>query len=160
MIDGERWTIPGDFATVDGNGTARLLGRGSVCINTGGEKVFPEEVEEALKLHPAVADAVVVGTPDDRFGEAVTAVVEPRPGSEAFDESALIGWVRARLAAYKAPRRVVAVNTIDRSPSGKADYRRLRAYAADTLAVSAAGVPAALSRENGAVAAGDGGLPS
>jgi acyl-CoA synthetase (AMP-forming)/AMP-acid ligase II len=134
MIDGERWTIPGDFATVDEEGTARLLGRGSGCINTGGEKVFPEEVEEALKLHPAVADAVVVGTPDDRFGEAVTAVVELRPGHQAVDQSALSGWVRVRLAAYKAPRRVLAVDTIGRSPSGKVDYRRLQAYAVDTLA--------------------------
>ena len=103
MIDGERWTIPGDFATVDKDGTARLLGRGSGCINTGGEKVFPEEVEEALKLHPAVADAVVVGTPDDRFGEAVTAVVEPRPGREGLDESALIGWVEDPAGCLQGP---------------------------------------------------------
>jgi acyl-CoA synthetase (AMP-forming)/AMP-acid ligase II len=133
IIDGERWTIPGDFATVDAGGSVRLLGRGSVCINTGGEKVFPEEVEEALKLHPDVADAVVVGTPDDRFGEAVTAVVEARPGGPAPEETALIGWVRERLAAYKAPRRVVAVDTIGRSPSGKVDYRRLREYAVGAL---------------------------
>jgi acyl-CoA synthetase (AMP-forming)/AMP-acid ligase II len=133
IIDGERWTIPGDFAVVDADGSVRLLGRGSVCINTGGEKVFPEEVEEALKLHPGVADAVVVGTPDDRFGEAVTALVESRPGAPAPEEAALIAWVRARLAAYKAPRRVVPVDTIGRSPSGKVDYRRLRDYAVSVL---------------------------
>ena len=76
VIDGVRYSIPGDFATVDADGTVRLLGRGSQCINTGGEKVYPEEVEEVLKLHPTVADAAVVGLPDERFGEAITALVE------------------------------------------------------------------------------------
>jgi acyl-CoA synthetase (AMP-forming)/AMP-acid ligase II len=133
VIAGERWTIPGDFATVDADGSVRFLGRGSVCINTGGEKVFPEEVEEALKRHPVVADAVVVGTPDDRFGEAVSALIELRPGAARPDEGALITWVREQLAAYKAPRRVLFVDTIGRSPSGKVDYRRLRGYAVDTL---------------------------
>jgi acyl-CoA synthetase (AMP-forming)/AMP-acid ligase II len=131
VIDGQRWTIPGDFAMVGADGRVRLLGRGSVCINTGGEKVFPEEVEEALKLHPAVADAVVVGVPDERFGETVTAVVELRhPTSD--DE--LVAFVRARLAAYKAPRHIAVVETIGRSPSGKVDYRRLKDYAQQTLA--------------------------
>jgi acyl-CoA synthetase (AMP-forming)/AMP-acid ligase II len=128
VIDGERWTIPGDFASVRADGTVQLLGRGSVCINSGGEKIFPEEVEEVLKLHPAVADAVVVGVPDDRFGESVTAVVEPRAGASPADQE-LIDWVKGRLAAYKAPRRVVEVDTIGRSPSGKVDYRRLRDHA-------------------------------
>jgi acyl-CoA synthetase (AMP-forming)/AMP-acid ligase II len=132
-IEGERWTVPGDFATVEADGSLRLLGRGSVCINTGGEKVFPEEVEEALKLHPAVADAVVVGIPDDRFGESVTGLVELRPGAGDPGESDLVASVRARLAAYKAPRRVLAVETIGRAPNGKVDYRRLRQYAIDTL---------------------------
>ena len=80
VIDGVRYSIPGDFATVDADGTVRLLGRGSQCINTGGEKVYPEEVEEVLKLHPTVADAAVVGVPDERFGEAITALVEPHAG--------------------------------------------------------------------------------
>ena len=133
VIDGERWTIPGDFATVRADGTVQLLGRGSVCINTGGEKVFPEEVEEALKLHPAVADAVVVGVPDERFGEAVTAVVEARHGHSLPDGLELVQWVRARLAAYKAPRHVLGIETIGRSPSGKVDYRRLKQYAADSV---------------------------
>ena len=88
VIDGVRYSIPGDFAEVDADGTVKLLGRGSVCINTGGEKVYPEEVEEVLKLHPGVADAVVVGVPDERFGEAVTALVEPVPGT-SVDEAAL-----------------------------------------------------------------------
>ena len=83
IIDGVRYTIPGDFATVDADGTVRLLGRGSQCINTGGEKVYPEEVEEALKLHPDVLDAAVVGVPDERFGEAITALVEPAAGATA-----------------------------------------------------------------------------
>ena len=86
VIDGVRYTIPGDFATVDADGTVRLLGRGSQCINTGGEKVYPEEVEEVLKLHPTVADAAVVGVPDERFGEAITALVEAHAGDE-IDEA-------------------------------------------------------------------------
>ncbi len=133
VIDGQRWSIPGDFAMVRADGTVQLLGRGSVCINTGGEKVFPEEVEEVLKLHPSVADAVVVGVPDDRFGETVTAVVQSRPGAGPVADAELIDWVRGRLAAYKAPRRVVAVDTIGRSPAGKVDYRRLRQHAIDRV---------------------------
>jgi acyl-CoA synthetase (AMP-forming)/AMP-acid ligase II len=135
IIDGERWTVPGDYATVAADGAVQLLGRGSVCINTGGEKVFPEEVEEALKLHPAVADAVVVGVPDDRFGESVTAVVELRDGAAQPDPAELIASVRSRLAAYKAPRRVVTVDTIGRAPNGKVDYRRLRQHAIEAASV-------------------------
>jgi len=134
MVDGQRWAIPGDFATVRADGSVQLLGRGSGCINTGGEKVFPEEVEEALKLHPAVADAVVVGVPDDRFGETVAAIVEMRPGEGHPGDAQLIEWVRARLAAYKAPRHLLEVATIGRSPSGKVDYRRLREYAVSAVA--------------------------
>jgi acyl-CoA synthetase (AMP-forming)/AMP-acid ligase II len=133
IIDGERWTIPGDFATVETDGSIRLLGRGSVCINTGGEKVFPEEVEEALKLHPAVADAVVVGIPHERFGESVTALVELRSGVPNPGEDELVASVRTRLAAYKAPRRVLEVDSIGRAPNGKVDYRRLRQHAIDEL---------------------------
>ena len=106
VIDGVRYSIPGDFATVDADGTVRLLGRGSQCINTGGEKVYPEEVEEVLKLHPTVADAAVVGVPDERFGEAITALVEPHAG-DAVDEAALIAHVKAHLAGYKAPKRII-----------------------------------------------------
>jgi 3-oxocholest-4-en-26-oate---CoA ligase len=133
MLDGERWTIPGDFATVRADGSVQLLGRGSGCINTGGEKVFPEEVEEVLKLHPAVADAVVVGVPDARFGETVTAVVEYTPGSVRLAEGELAEWVKNHLAAYKAPRHLLPVSTIGRSPSGKVDYRRWRDYAVDAV---------------------------
>jgi fatty-acyl-CoA synthase len=134
-IDGETYSVPGDYATVEADGSLTLLGRGSVCINTGGEKVFPEEVEEALKLHHAVHDAVAVGLPDEKFGEAVTAVVEAMP-DEALDEAELIAHVKGRLASYKAPKRVVAIDTIGRAPNGKVDYKRLKAYAADHLGVA------------------------
>jgi acyl-CoA synthetase (AMP-forming)/AMP-acid ligase II len=125
-IDGVRYSIPGDFATVDTGGAINLLGRGSVVINTGGEKVFPEEVEEVLKVHPTVADAVAVGIPDDRFGQVVAAVVELRPGASAT-EAELVEHVRGHLAAFKAPKRVHFVETIGRSPAGKVDYARHRA---------------------------------
>jgi fatty-acyl-CoA synthase len=134
-IDGVRYSIPGDYAMVNADGTLRLLGRGSVCINTGGEKVFPEEVEEVLKQHGAVRDAVCVGIPDDRFGEAIVALIEPVPGVEV-DPDALVGHVRERLARYKAPRHVVLVDTIGRSPAGKVDYKGLRALARERLAAS------------------------
>ncbi len=133
-IDGKRYSCPGDFATVDADGKITLLGRGSVCINTGGEKVFPEEVEEALKTHPSVLDAVAVGVPDEKFGEAVTAVVEAQPGAD-IDEADVIAHVKSKLAAYKAPKRVVVVDTIGRAANGKVDYKRLRAHAAETVGV-------------------------
>jgi acyl-CoA synthetase (AMP-forming)/AMP-acid ligase II len=129
IIDGERYSIPGDFATVDADGTVRLLGRGSQCINTGGEKVYPEEVEEVLKLHPTVADAAVVGVPDARFGEAVTALVEPHAG-EVVDEALLIAHVKEHLAGYKAPKRVLLVETVGRAANGKLDYLALKTQAA------------------------------
>jgi acyl-CoA synthetase (AMP-forming)/AMP-acid ligase II len=123
VVDGVRWSIPGDYAKVELDGTVTFLGRGSTCINTGGEKVFPEEVEEALKLHPTVADAVVVGVPDERFGESIHAVIEPAPGADV-DEQALIAHVKERLAGYKSPRSVRAVPSIERASNGKVDYRR------------------------------------
>jgi len=129
VIDGVRYSIPGDFATVDADGTVRLLGRGSQCINTGGEKVYPEEVEEVLKLHPTVADAAVVGVPDERFGEAITALVEPHADDE-IDEAALIAHVKERLAGYKAPKRVIPIRSVGRAANGKLDYKALKAIAA------------------------------
>jgi acyl-CoA synthetase (AMP-forming)/AMP-acid ligase II len=105
-----------------------LLGRGSLCINTGGEKVFPEEVEGVLKAHPAVYDAVVVGVPHERWGEQVTAVVQPVDGSQIALED-LVALGREHLAGYKLPRGLVVVDAVVRSPSGKADYRWARATA-------------------------------
>jgi acyl-CoA synthetase (AMP-forming)/AMP-acid ligase II len=136
IIDGRRYSIPGDWATVDADGALRLLGRGSVCINTGGEKVFPEEVEEALKTHPAVRDVIVVGVPDERFVEAICAVVElAEPDAAPQPEPAeLIAHVKGRLASFKAPRHVLIVATVGRAPNGKADYPRVRREAAAALA--------------------------
>ena len=108
------------------------MGRGSQCINTGGEKVYPEEVEEALKHHPTVADAAVVGLPDDRFGEAITALVEPHDGA-TIDEAELIAHVKLHLAAYKAPKRIFTIDTIGRAANGKLDYKRLKAEALSRL---------------------------
>ena len=126
--------MPGDWAEVNEDGTLTLLGRGSVCINTGGEKVFPEEVEECLKTHASVRDAVAVGIPDTRFGETICAVVEAEPGQTPdFDE--LNAHVKSKLAAYKAPRNLVVVPTIGRAPNGKVDYKRLKQHAMDTLGV-------------------------
>jgi len=105
-----------------------------VVINTGGEKVFPEEVEEVLKLHPAVQDAVCVGIPDERFGEAICAVIEPADGATVSAED-VIGHVQARLARYKAPRRVITVPSIGRSPAGKVDYKGLQRLAQEQLEV-------------------------
>jgi acyl-CoA synthetase (AMP-forming)/AMP-acid ligase II len=138
IIDGVRYSIPGDFAEVEADGTVKLLGRGSVCINTGGEKVYPEEVEEVLKLHPGIHDAVVVGVPDERFGEAITAVVEPVEGG-SVDEADVIAHVKAHLAAYKAPKQVFVVPSITRAPNGKVDYRRWKSFAAEQRAATGQG---------------------
>ena len=135
-VDAQRYSIPGDFATVEADGSITLLGRGSVCINTGGEKVFPEEVEEALKTHEHIRDAVAVGVPDEKFGEAITAVVELAPQTE-LDEAAIIAHVKGKLASYKAPKRVLAVDTIGRAANGKVDYKRLKQYAKDELGIHA-----------------------
>ncbi|HRW37915.1 MAG TPA: acyl-CoA synthetase [Aquihabitans sp.] len=134
-VDGKRYSVPGDFATVEADGTITLLGRGSVCINTGGEKVFPEEVEEVLKTHDAVHDAVAVGVPDEKFGEAITAVVELAPDVE-LDEADLIAHVKGHLAHYKAPKRCLTIDTIGRAPNGKVDYKRLKQYAKDALGIA------------------------
>jgi acyl-CoA synthetase (AMP-forming)/AMP-acid ligase II len=128
-LDGRRHVIAGDWAEVSADGTITLLGRGSGCINTGGEKVYPEEVEEALKTHTTVVDAGVIGLPDERFGETIAAVVELVPGA-ALDADALREHVRSVLAGYKVPRSVVAIDTLGRLPNGKMDYPRLRAWAA------------------------------
>ena len=128
VVDGVRWAVPGDHAVVEPDGSITLLGRGSVSINTGGEKVYPEEVESVLKGHADVFDAMVVGVPDERWGERVVAIVQARPGSApALDD--LQQHSRAHLAGYKVPREIVLVDAIERSPSGKPDYRWARRVA-------------------------------
>ncbi|MUM15317.1 acyl-CoA synthetase [Mycobacterium sp. CBMA271] len=121
-FNGVRYAIPGDWATVEADGTVTMLGRGSVSINTGGEKVFPEEVESVLKGHPAVFDAIVVGVPDDKWGQHVGAVVSVRDGAPLTFED-LDAHARKEIAGYKVPRSVWIVDTVKRNPAGKADYR-------------------------------------
>jgi acyl-CoA synthetase (AMP-forming)/AMP-acid ligase II len=128
-VEGERYAIPGDMARVEDDGTITLLGRGNTCVNTGGEKVFPEEVEGALKSHPDVFDALVIGVPDERLGQRVAALVQLRPGAPA-DLGALQEHVRRQLAGYKVPRSIWLADAIRRTVSGKADYGWARAYAA------------------------------
>ncbi|MEQ9061677.1 MAG: AMP-binding protein, partial [Gammaproteobacteria bacterium] len=125
-VNGQRYSFPGDMARVAADGTLELLGRGSNCINTGGEKVFPEEVEEALKRHPAVTDALVFGVPDERFGNRVVAVASLADGA-TVNEATLIATVHEHLAGYKAPRAVHVVARVPRAPNGKADYPTARA---------------------------------
>jgi len=126
---GVRYAIPGDFAKVEADGTITLLGRGSVCINSGGEKIYPEEVEGAVKSHPAVFDAIVVGVTDERWGQSVAAVIQLREGAEAPDVAGLADHCRTTIAGYKVPRRVVVVEEVVRSPSGKPDYPWAKATA-------------------------------
>jgi acyl-CoA synthetase (AMP-forming)/AMP-acid ligase II len=135
-IGGRRWTTPGDYATVNEDGTVTLLGRGSGCINTGGEKVFPEEVEESLKLHPLVRDAVVMGAPHDRFGQQVIGFVEVNPGSE-LEIDDLKASLQDRLAGYKVPRHLVIVESIGRAANGKVDQARWKSEAARIGSASA-----------------------
>ncbi len=127
-INGVRYSIPGDFARVEADGSLTLLGRGSSCINTGGEKVFPEEVEEAIKSHADVYDCVVIGVPDDRFGERVVAIVSCTEKGK-LDESSVIDFARERVAGYKTPRRIVIVDTVSRLPNGKPDHKWAKSIA-------------------------------
>jgi len=131
-VDGVRWVTPGDFAVVEEDGTIVLRGRGSVSINTGGEKVYPEEVEASLKEHPDVFDVVVVGVPDERWGERVVAVVQARD-ARAPTLADIQGFLRARLARYKIPRELVLVAKVERQPSAKPDYRWARERALEAL---------------------------
>jgi fatty-acyl-CoA synthase len=124
VIDGVRYAVPGDLATVDADGAITLLGRGSTCINTGGEKVFPEEVEDAIKSSPGVVDAVALGVPHERFGQMVAAAVEVANGAD-FDEAALLEHLRVQLAGHKVPRALIPVASIGRGPNGKADRPEL-----------------------------------
>ena len=132
VINGVRYSIPGDWCTVDKDGVIHLLGRGSACINTAGEKVYPEEVEEALKSHPSVHDALVVGLPDEKWGMAVTAVIELRENA-ILQQDVLHQHVKKILAAYKAPKNYVVVEKMFRATNGKADYKSAKAFAEKSL---------------------------
>ncbi|MBK5286976.1 MAG: AMP-binding protein [Acidimicrobiia bacterium] len=133
-VNGTRYSIPGDYATVDPDGTIKLLGRGSATVNTGGEKVYPEEVELVLRRHDTVDDCVVVGIPDDRFGEMVVAMVVTRG---PIKEDTLREHCKAQgLSGYKIPKRVVVLDEMHRAPNGKADYRLLRDLAVSRLGAS------------------------
>jgi acyl-CoA synthetase (AMP-forming)/AMP-acid ligase II len=125
---GKRWVIPGDYATVQEDGTAELLGRGSVCINSGGEKIYPEEVEAALKAHPAVFDAGVIGVPDSRFGAKVVAMVKLRDKHTLSLEQAR-EFCQTKIAGYKLPKELIIVDEIPRTPVAKPDYRKIKALA-------------------------------
>jgi acyl-CoA synthetase (AMP-forming)/AMP-acid ligase II len=133
-INGKRWVVPGDLATVDEDGRITVFGRGAVCINSGGEKIFPEEVEAALKAHPAVLDAVVVGVPDEKWGQRVAAIVQARPGQDDITLSLIDAHCRTRIAGYKVPRLLRVVEEIVRHPSGKPDYRWAREAALEARA--------------------------
>ena len=132
-IDGVRYSLPGDYATIEADGTITLLGRGSVCINTGGEKVFPEEVEEAVKRHVDVEDCLVVGVPDERFGERIVAVTSARD-ELSLNNDDLMAFTADHLAGYKQPRQIVQVETVRRAPNGKADYKWAKACALKAVA--------------------------
>ena len=138
-VDGVRYAVPGDLARVEEDGSITLLGRGNTCVNTGGEKVFPEEVEGALKSHPDVFDALVIGVPDERLGQRVAALVQPRHGA-ALDLAALDAHLRRHIAGYKVPRSIWPVPAIGRTAAGKADYGWAHQHAASHPA--AAPVPA------------------
>lgn len=122
MVNGKRYVIPGDYATIEADGRITLLGRGAVCINSGGEKIFPEEVESVLKAHPSVMDVLVVGLPDERWGQRVAAVVEARAHA-SVDVPSLDAFVRQHLAGYKCPKQVFLCDKVERQPSGKPDYK-------------------------------------
>jgi acyl-CoA synthetase (AMP-forming)/AMP-acid ligase II len=128
-VDGRRYAVPGDWARLEEDGSVTLLGRGNTCVNTGGEKVFPEEVEGALKSHPDVFDALVIGVPDERLGQRVAALVQPRPG-RAVDLATLGTHVRGLIAGYKVPRSIWLVESIGRTAAGKADYGWAHRHAA------------------------------
>jgi acyl-CoA synthetase (AMP-forming)/AMP-acid ligase II len=132
VIGTTRYAVPGDHATVDADGGITVLGRGSVSINTGGEKVYPEEVEQALKTHPLVYDAVVVGTPNERWGQQVNAIIQLRDGAR-IEGDELRAFAAQRIARYKLPKEIFFVDHVQRSPSGKADYRWAKAHALAAL---------------------------
>jgi 3-oxocholest-4-en-26-oate---CoA ligase len=135
VVGGVRYAVPGDHAQLAEDGQIVVLGRGSVCINSGGEKIYPEEVEQILRKHPKVYDAVVVGTPDERFGEQVNAVVQLKPG-ETLEHQEIVDFAAQQLSRYKLPKHTVIVSQMERSPSGKPDYRWAKAQAINARTLS------------------------
>jgi fatty-acyl-CoA synthase len=128
-IDGRVWVVSGDEARLDEDGLITVFGRGSTCINSGGEKIYPEEVEEALRALPGVQDAVVVGLPDQRWGERVVGLISARVGEHAPDTAAVRAALEGIIAAYKIPKSIIVVGEVRRSPAGKQDYRWARTRA-------------------------------
>ncbi|MCW2849661.1 MAG: AMP-dependent synthetase and ligase [Marmoricola sp.] len=139
-IDGERYSVPGDFARIEEGHKVTLLGRGSNCINTGGEKVYPEEVEMALKAHPDVYDVLVVGVPDEKYGQSVTAVIQPRDDA-GLELGELRDFLRSSLSGYKLPRAITIVDEIPRNATGKAQYPRAKELALASFAAKVATSP-------------------
>jgi 3-oxocholest-4-en-26-oate---CoA ligase len=137
VVDGMRISVPGDFARIEEEGKVTLLGRGSNCVNTGGEKVYPEEVEMAIKRHPAVYDVLVVGIPDEKFGQAVAAVIQPREG-ETLELDELRDYLREFLSGYKLPRAMTLVPEIPRNATGKAQYPRAKELMLEGLSAKGA----------------------
>jgi acyl-CoA synthetase (AMP-forming)/AMP-acid ligase II len=134
-VDGKRYAVPGDMARIESDGSLTLLGRGNTCVNTGGEKVFPEEVEGALKSHADVFDALVIGVPDERLGQRVAALVQLREG-RTVDLAALEAHLRGQIAGYKLPRSLWLVDSIGRTAAGKADYAWAQRHAASHPSLS------------------------
>jgi len=128
IVEGKRFAFIGDWGQWNADGTLQLLGRGSACINTGGEKVYPEEVEHVIVAHPGVADCLVIGMPDERFGQRVVALIVPRTGVDGL-AAELAEFVKGRMAGYKRPRVFLDVAAIPRLPNGKADYKAAKALA-------------------------------
>jgi fatty-acyl-CoA synthase len=129
-VDGKLWAVSGDAGRLDDDGMITMFGRGSTCINSGGEKIFPEEVEEALRAHPAIFDAVVAGQKDERWGERVVGIVSRRPGVEEPSLDSVKAFLADRLAGYKIPKALIWVDEVKRSPAGKQDYRWAKDLAA------------------------------
>ncbi|MGJ8686591.1 MAG: AMP-binding enzyme, partial [Spongiibacteraceae bacterium] len=128
QVGGKTWLLTGDAAKLEDDGSITVFGRGSNCINSGGEKIFPEEVEDALKSHPGIFDALVIGVPDERWGSRVSAVVKARDGVQLSLES-VKEHCRQHIAGYKVPREVHLIDEVPRAPSGKPDYKTAKAYA-------------------------------
>jgi fatty-acyl-CoA synthase len=150
MIEGVRHLIVGDHATVNSDGSIRILGRGNACINTGGEKVWPEEVEIVVRDHPAVLDAAIVGMPDERWGQRVVAVLETRPDCD-IDDAELSAYCRERLTPYKCPKQWIRVKHVPRTYVGKPDYNAVRRVAAEFLGLSASGFSVASAARTGSM---------